>query len=268
MISYDRYTETNTVRSLAIYDWAANVNMIEIIGIFDNMAQLIGSAPDVATVVDEKAGKDYLFRNFVKRNIIRERVWLSVGYLWKRKPETLSDFRVSFHCSIEEFRAFAVHVDTSATENSDAVFETMINTIVEHLQPIYGIGYSMPYYWGPQAFAEGSSSSLYATADKVFYGPPEIVKEQSYAFRAEFLADNEKRRLDTAVRDVFEINFLSRGHLDREVEGKMLQDWILDTGHGALRQMSNVSWRWDVPQVKISAVRRALNEAGMTIVNV
>lgn len=266
MTFYDQYTETNMVRSLVIYDWSADFDIAGARDIFDRIAHLMGRPPDIATVVDGKKGKDYPYRNFVKRDIIHQKNWLLLGYLWKRSASVLSDFAIDVACDIKEFRRFEIHIDEAAVDAIDRTFERIVDLVTNALQPIYGIGYQMPYYWGPRAFANGTVSSRFATVDKTLYGPPERLKEQSSAFGYVYLSSQRPHLFGENLRDLFEINFLSKGHLDRQMNGKRLQDWIKDNAFGALRQLTSTTWRWDVPHADIQQVRKTLIEAGLTIV--
>lgn len=109
-------------------------------------------------------------------------------------------------------------------------------------------------------------SSRFVTVDKTFYGAPEYVGEQSRAFSSTFAADNGKRGLDYNIRDVYEMNLISAGHLDRQIEGIRLQDWIEKNGAGLLRQMNAVTWRWHVPMDRVEDIRRPFIGAGITVV--
>ncbi len=266
MPTYDQYAETNLVRSIVLYDWNAATTTAGARDVFDVLAAAIGRPPDIATVLDEKKERDYLYKNFFRRGIIDQKEWLEFGYLWKRSEDVLSDFAIEAHFVPDKFRCVTFHLDEAATDDSLRVYETVAGILVNALQPIYGIGYTMPYYWGPRAFATGTISSRYAIADKTFYGAPEQMKRQAQAFRGEYLADNDRRNLDHMLRDVFEINFLSKGHLERRVEGRALKDWIGENAVGKLQQLTSVCWRWDVPLEKIERIRRVLIEAGSTVV--
>ncbi|MER9756813.1 hypothetical protein NKJ46_25880 [Mesorhizobium sp. M0166] len=111
---YERFTETNVVGSLIIYEWAASLDISGARDILDRIVEVLGSAPDIATVTDEKTGKDYLYRNFAKRDVITKKDWQSVGYLWKRNPNVLLDFSIDIGCSVDRFRLFEIHIDRAA----------------------------------------------------------------------------------------------------------------------------------------------------------
>lgn len=266
MSTFDQYSEVNLVRSLVLYDWATTTDMVRASDIFDVLAGEVGRPPDIATVLEEKKGRDYLYKNFVKRDVIRQKEWVEFGYLWKRKEEVLSDFAIEFHFVPGKFRRISVHMDEAAVGSFSKVSEKIIELLVDALQPIYGIGYTMPYCWGPRAFATGTISTRFATVDRTFYGAPEQMRKQSHAFRGVYLADNDKRNLDHMLRDVFEINFLSEGHLDRQVKGKTLRDWIDENAFGTLQQLTSRCWRWKVRNEEIPEIRGALIEAGLTVV--
>lgn len=266
MSTYDQYAETNLVRSIVLYDWETATAVAGARDIFDMLAAAIGRPPDIATVLDEKKGRDYLYKNFVKRGVIDQKEWLEFGYLWKRSKDVLSDFAIEVHFVPNKFRRLTVHLDEAAVDDSVRVYETVIRILVNALQPIYGIGYVMPYFWGPRTFARGMISSRFATDDGTFYGSPERINKQSKAFLSEYLNDKEERTLDHMLRDVFEINFLSEGHLNRQMNGGTLRDWIDAHAAGTLEQLTPRCWRWNVPSEKIAKIRTALIKSGLTIV--
>ncbi|WP_146172579.1 hypothetical protein [Mesorhizobium helmanticense] len=253
------------VGSLLIYEWAATLSIRRASEALDQITEIIGSLPDMATVVDGTTGKDYLNGNFLKRDVISKKNWESVGYLWKRSPDVLSDFAIEIGCSIDRFKLFEIHIDQAAVADLKGTFQRILQFVSDELQPIYGIGLSMPYFWGPRAFAHGSSSSRFATADKTLHGPPAQMKEQSLAFGRTFRADRDKRHLNENLRDVFPFNLLSQGHLDRRLDGKRLEHWIEENAYGALRQLSPVTWQWDVPPEDVQKIRKLLIDAGLTI---
>ncbi|MCA1367480.1 hypothetical protein I6F15_08700 [Bradyrhizobium sp. BRP14] len=169
-------------------------------------------------------------------------------------------------CSIKKFRHFALHIDEASVDNSNLAFSRIVDVVVRTLQPIYGIGYSMPYFWGPQAFAIGQTVSRHATADGSFHGALEEIRRQSRAFSRTFLADAPERGLDVRLRDVFELNFLSEGHLNQKIEGLMLGAFIEKYGVGTLDQLTPVMWRWRVPRSEVQNVRKATKNADFIVV--
>ncbi|RWC38652.1 MAG: hypothetical protein EOS28_29140 [Mesorhizobium sp.] len=266
MERYGQYAETNTVHSLVIYEWASQIDMKDARHTFDRISGIVGHPPDLATVVDENEGKDYPYASFMKRNIIQKKEWLSFGYLWKRSDQILSDFSIDIGCAIRNFRCVEVHIDETSVEDISSLFEKVLSIIADGINPIYGIGYKMPYYWGPREFAHGTASSRYSVSDKSLFGAPDRLKQQSFQFSRTFHSRNEERHLDIDLRDVFEINLISEGHLNRRVGRKSLRDWIKANELGVLEQMTPVTWRWNVPVAEICKARKDLIDAGITVV--
>lgn len=263
---FERYTETNVVESLIIYEWAAELDILRVRDILDKLVAIVGSQPDIATVVAGSRSKDYLYRNFIKRDVLHEQEWQTLGYLWKRNSDSLSDFAIDIACSLDSFSCFEIHIDRAAVPDIDETFQKIVGLVSEELQPVYGIGLSMPYFWGPRAFAHGSASSRFATEDKTFYGPPAATKEQSFSFGPTFRAKSARRQLDQNLRDLYPFNLLSKGHLDRQIEGERLDNWIEENSFGVIRKLSPITWQWDVPPSVVQSIRRRLIDAGLTIV--
>ncbi|WP_167514567.1 hypothetical protein, partial [Mesorhizobium intechi] len=233
--------------------------------ILDSLVEIIGFQPDIATVVGSRS-KDYLYRNFIKRHVLHKQEWQALGYLWKRKSDSLSDFAIDIACSLDSFRCFEIHIDRAATPGPDETFHKIVRLVCEELQPVYGIGLSMPYFWGPRAFAHGSASSRFATEDKTFNGPPAAMREQSFSFGPTFRAESARRQLNQNLRDLYPFNLLSKGHLNRQIEGKRLDNWIEENSFGAIRKLSPITWQWDVSTGDVQSIRRRLIDAGLTIV--
>lgn len=260
------YTEENIVRSLVFYEWMANFNITGAQEIFNEISDLIGSIPDIASVADRDASKDYLYKNFVSRDVLKKRDWQSLNYLWKRNENTLSDFAIEIGCAIKEFQRFEVHIDVAAVENIGHTYESVISILTDRIQPVYGIGYEMPYFWGPRAFARGSVSSRYDIPTKSLYGAPTFAREQSLMFGPVFREMPNNRHLDVNIRDVFEVNFISDRHLDRDVNGISLKEFINKNDFGELVGLGVGGWIWRVPSKDIHNARRILIDAGITIV--
>lgn len=152
---FERYMETNIVGSLVIYEWAAELDIFRARDILDKLVEIIGLQPDIATVVGDSHANDYIYRNFIKRDVLHKREWQTLGYLWKRRPDTLSDFAIDIACSPDSFRCFEIHIDRAALPDPDGTAQNIARLVCDVLQPVYGIGLSMPYFWGSRAFAHG-----------------------------------------------------------------------------------------------------------------
>jgi hypothetical protein len=68
------------------------------------------------------------------------------------------------------------------------------------------------------------------------------------------------------MHDVYEMNVLSRDHLDAQVKGTGLERWIVREGFGRLTQVSTDLTAWTLTQQEIAAVRPVLLDAGVLIV--
>ena len=76
----------------------------------------------------------------------------------------------------------------------------------------------------------------------------------------------EKRYKLGDLRDVYPINFLSSPHLERDVYGQSLKNWILSSSdHGELKQLDETLWSWHIEEEKISSVREDLRNTGILL---
>lgn len=250
-----------------IYEWMAKLDLATVRDIFDRISDLIGRPPDTATLLDEKSdGRSHVYKNFVKRDLISKKNWVYLSYTWSRGLADLSDFAVELAFKSRMGKRLEFHLDEAAVNDAKLSMTAALKLIAEVMLPIYGVGYSMPFYWGPAYFAQGMTSQRYAMVDKTFYGAPEYIAGRSRAFGGTYDADEDQRNLNVNIRDVFELNLISEGHLNRLIDGIRLQDWIEKNRAGTLRQVNDITWRWHVPVDRIEEVRLPLIAAGITVV--
>ncbi|MEN8237136.1 MAG: hypothetical protein ABFQ95_06310 [Pseudomonadota bacterium] len=68
------------------------------------------------------------------------------------------------------------------------------------------------------------------------------------------------------LRDIYPLNILTQPHLDRDVYGQSLKDWIESSPeHGDLKKLTDTLWSWWVPKEKIQSVREELSNTGIIL---
>ena len=65
--------------------------------------------------------------------------------------------------------------------------------------------------------------------------------------------------LDSEFRDIYPLNFLSGGHLERNVGNMSLKEWIhCDVSRGRLTHLDNAFWVWEIDASQVCRVRNEL----------
>ncbi len=266
MIDQALFKETNTVHSLAVYEWGLQIDFQAAIDLCSCLFTYLGSQPDFLTVYSSEKNRTYRYKNFVKRNISDAAPWEGIYFYWWRRQGILSEDSIQLNFNVGRFPKFYVHIDECAVSDVAGVYRRVLNLLVAELAPIYGIGYRMPFYWGPSSFAVGQGYSRFATVDRTFYGSPKEIQARNYEFGRVFRRLPGQRQLETKLRDVFEVNLLSAGHLSQKVGQDTLAEWIERERIGELERLSDVTWLWSVPPEQIETVRKVILSAGLMVI--
>lgn len=258
----DKYRKSNLVYSLAIYEWTSKIDILAWRDLFERFTAFIGAPPDDVWVCAAGTwkGKDYKYRNFVKRNVIYQQDWQSLNYHWRRQPDARLYSAIDLSVGLDLSKKFSVLIDEAAVSDVELVYEAIVSAASEVLQPLYGIGLKVPYSWSPSQFIGGSGSGYHRPEEGLHYDSPEAFCLRG--LHAGRVLGAKPRVLDTKLRDIFEINLISTGHLSSPIESQTLEEWI-KRGHGTLRQITPVTWRWDVPRELQPKVRKAAIAAGL-----
>lgn len=135
--------------------------------------------------------------------------------------------------------------------------ETMLSVargMVRDFTPAYGIGFRREMELGPMLYGMGLCMGL------ELWGP-----ERAQAERIDkwYTRGIEKRVYEIGfIRDVYPWNFLTEPHLSRQVEGVSLRQWIeQDLNHGALSNLGESVWLWEVKDSQIAHLRSAMQGA-------
>lgn len=86
--------------------------------------------------------------------------------------------------------------------------------------------------------------------------------------QVKFLPPENPKSLAHRLLDVFELNILNPAHLEIDVKGVALKNWIGAGNHGTLRQVSGSAFAWIVPDEIRPAVREVLLKSACLVVPV
>lgn len=260
---FARYRPDNIVYCLAIYEWERELTVVTALPLFERVAELIGAPPDDSWVCrpGEWKGKSYRHQNFLKRDILHQEPWANLHYAWRRQPDARAYLAAGISMGLDLGRRFDVEIDEAVTANAAQVYEAVLSTICEALQPTYGVGFFVPYSWGPGQFMAGQGSGYAGTEEGLEYNSWAAFCTRGERAGKVLLA--KSRVLDQKMLDIFAINLISEKHLATPIDGVSLKQWIRQSGHGTLNQINSVTWRWEVSRSNQPPVRKAAISAGL-----
>ncbi len=122
----------------------------------------------------------------------------------------------------------------------------------------YAIGYLRPLLKGPTLYAYGMAAGL-------AYEGEERREAQAIARWRQDLA-NSRRFANGHLRDVYPYSLLSRHHLEADVSGRKLSEWLAEnSARGSLEPCDPSRWCWTVPENSVSHVRAQLVQSNLII---
>ena len=259
------YLPTNLEYWLAVYGWKEQLTILDMVPLFERIAALIGSPPDDVWMrrSDDWKGKSYKYRNFRKLDAIYQEDWVALAYNWRRQPDARLYLAASISFSLDVIRKFSVHIDEAATTDVDLVYEAIISEVCEKLNPLYGIGFTVPYSWQASSFVAGQGSGYPGPETGLVYDSADAFCIRGlYAGRVLLMNPTP---LNNRIRDIFEINLLSAGHLDHVIEGDRLEEWIANRSKGTLQKVTPVTWRWNIPKLQLPSIRKSAIAANLIV---
>ena len=147
-----------------------------------------------------------------------------------------------------------------AADASLAGVESMLDITrraVEHLRPVYGIGYRRERRLGPVLYAYGMSYGINA------FSGPEYEESLRISRWGDTAMEGGMYR-QGLLRDVYPYNLLTEVHLAARVEGVRLEEWIREgAGRGELAPFQGGVRLWKVDDAARERVRPALRQAGL-----
>lgn len=154
-----------------------------------------------------------------------------------------------------------------STEIDVDLFTTLTQKFSQAAKITYGIAYLRPVNLGPAMFAY----DLSYTADAEQTLDTQELSEMNLwrLERTDMIAQNRLapyRHLCGMMRDLYPMNVLTTPHVQREICGYPLMDWIArEDGRGHLEEVAEKVWIWVVPSCDLLRVRRILGGHGLLI---
>ena len=187
--------------------------------------------------------------------------------------------RINF-CNIENY--FLMHTLADGSDGTDFIFYAGVNTrekclefmfdnneykftqehvnelmrgLLHFVKPRYGYVYQKDFSLGPVYYNVG-----------MIYGNKHTDTEETLINKWFYYYGVDQKYQTGQYRDIYPYNIICEKHLEQEVEGKKLADWISgDPRYGTLTQLKENLWIWHVFEENISIVREALRPTGQVI---
>lgn len=137
-----------------------------------------------------------------------------------------------------------IFVDTSLTKDILGNMRSLASVLLQDAPSHYGFATTIPFYYGPYFWVNGT---LFESEEGSLSGREEERLSKWNHARI------EARKLGQALgenylRDVFELNFLTRVHLDLRVGDGTLSQWIEQSSErGKISEMTENLFCWEVP---------------------
>jgi hypothetical protein len=184
-----------------------------------------------------------------------------VNYFEKGNVRDLS-FSVGIH-ELLAGKRISIHYKRDRVQQVD--LNAVVQTVLEHTSPEYGILYNLTVREGPMWFETGIISS----------GMSDGLSLASSEFKHEYLFG--KKFSDGFFRDVFKWNYLSKAHLDKSIYDIRFQDWIEEPlkkkrwlsktkTRGILSLLDNGCAVWKLSEEEAAEVRPRMLMEGLLMV--
>lgn len=246
---------------LAIYDWEGNIEPSEWYQLAKLFFKSIGVIPDFGACGNSQDTSKLL--SYEKLDARSQKANFSTCTyieLFKTKPgykQLVFGWSVSACITTSGGKTIIFCFDNDLHDFSETFMSELMLAVSGMCKPTYGIAYQREFSKGPQLYAIGMVSGLGYGAD----GMKEA--DRIGAWMRERLAEN--RHTQGMFRDVYDLNLLSRRHIEAIVNGQSFGNWVRQTGNGEISELSNGLYWWSVPYDKKQAIRQVLVDNSLVI---
>ncbi|GKX60217.1 hypothetical protein [Leminorella grimontii] len=161
----------------------------------------------------------------------------------------------SFGYSTNEFGNF-YHIDMQCPSKDGKIILDFIRNILDGIIFSYGIVYSFNKMTDSYFYASGGNLLTKYTNES----PSAFSRETPGRFRGRTRYNNSMLRM------IYPINIINEDHLQIDVKGKTLNEWILSNEcHGKLERLNEKLWLWIVDENILDDLNNYCGEAGILI---
>jgi len=257
---------SKTASTLVFYDWSGPLNRDRWLELCVDFFSLLGST---ANAVSYRQGDSATRKSSINSlaKVIKKPDIQSVEVHELEPPYgDFNSFRVYAGFNIRGRKRTAIFSHNSSHIDID-LFCSLTQKFSQAAVITYGHGFLRPISRGPVMFAYDLS---YSSDNPAISDPTEELEMNLWRQeRLDMIVQNKRapfRHLHGFLRDIYQINILTIEHLQSEVSGKKLVDWIESgIGRGYLQEVACRVWVWVLPAKDIVTVRGALADCGLLI---
>lgn len=248
---------------LAFYDWSSEFSASAFYEVAVSFFSANGVEPDSGKLYVGKPTNSRILKYSTVAARIKKAEYANASYvgLYHTIPDYAQlafgwDVTAGYHARMHRDMYFCCGV-AIAQLGVDYVAD-VIEQISNRTTLTYGIGYSLPFQDGPDLYALGMSTGSDYTPEG------NRAADRTCAWFRERIGQN--RHLQGYLRDVYPLNVISQPHLDKQVQGMPLREWIIASPErGTLRPLAGGAWLWRIEENQVVPIQAELESAGMLI---
>ena len=113
-----KYRRDNMMYCLAVYEWQQKLDILAMQKLFERLITPIGSPPDDVWVAPpgKWQGNDYRYSNFLKRDVINQKLWSNLSYMWRRQPNARAYLAAELSVNFDFGRKLKIQIDEASVE--------------------------------------------------------------------------------------------------------------------------------------------------------
>ncbi len=157
-------------------------------------------------------------------------------------------------------RQGVIAVRSSSSDSLDNFISVIAEPLFNSIGISYAHAFDFPACYGPDYYLASVGTVLSRDS---------LSKNENYKKRLTNWRDNiwhkKKKPSQGFFREIYPINFLLQAHLDRDFQGRPLEDYMKKVGTLERCDFNPEVFRWDVSEDVIDSVRQALEPSGLVL---
>lgn len=242
--------------SLVLYSWRERFPAETLLPLYERYFERAGMEPHIASVEgdDPKEIKTYSIgtvRKRIEEGKIRNLRILNVLHLADKKNRQSDNFSIGYNVGHGDEDSYILTAIGGEEQRRTIALE-FLRDMLSFISPSYGYSLELPLGNAPILFAHG----MFARTEHA------DIETEAWQQAYSGIYGN-KLHEHGKFRHVFAINVLSPPHLQNRIGGKLFQEWVKESNHGALEQWKDNVWVWFVPREDRIRVANILHFNGL-----